>query len=61
MSLKLFFQAILKFLLGLVLVGLLVFLPAGTFKYLYGWIFMAILFVPMFIAGVVMMFKNPQL
>lgn len=61
MSLKLFFQATLKFLLGLVLVGLLVFLPAGTFKYLYGWIFMAILFVPMFIAGVVMMFKNPQL
>lgn len=61
MSLKLFFQAILKFLLGLVLVGVLVFLPAGTFKYLYGWIFMAILFVPMFIAGVVMMFKNPQL
>lgn len=61
MSLKLFFQAILKFLLGVVLVGVLVFLPAGTFKYLYGWIFMAILFVPMFIAGVVMMFKNPDL
>ena len=61
MSLKLFFQAILKFLLGLVLVGVLVFLPAGTFKYLYGWIFMAILFVPMFIAGIVMMFKNPDL
>lgn len=61
MSLKLFFQAILKFLLGFVLVGVLVFLPAGTFKYLYGWIFMAILFVPMFIAGVVMMFKNPDL
>ncbi len=61
MSFKLFFQAILKFLLGVVLVGVLVFLPAGTFKYLYGWIFMAILFVPMFIAGIVMMFKNPDL
>ena len=61
MSLKLFFQAILKFLLGIVLVGVLVFLPAGTFKYLYGWVFMSILFVPMFIAGVVMMFKNPYL
>lgn len=61
MSFKLFFQAILKFLLGIVLVGVLVFLPAGTFKYLYGWVFMSILFVPMFIAGVVMMFKNPYL
>ncbi|MBR3809158.1 MAG: isoprenylcysteine carboxylmethyltransferase family protein [Clostridia bacterium] len=61
MSLKLFFQAILKFLLGIVLVGVLVFLPAGTFKYLYGWVFMSILFVPIFIAGVVMMFKNPYL
>lgn len=61
MSFKLFFQAILKFLLGVVLVGVLVFLPAGTFKYLYGWIFMAILFVPMFIAGIVMMFKNQDL
>ena len=61
MTFKLFFQAILKFLLGVVLVGVLVFLPAGTFKYLYGWIFMTILFVPMFIAGIVMMFKNPDL
>ena len=61
MSLKLFFGAITKFLLGIVLVGVLVFLPAGTLNYLYGWIFMAILFVPMFIAGIVMMIKNPDL
>ena len=61
MSLKLFFGAITKFLLGVVLVGVLVFLPAGTLNYLYGWIFMAILFVPMFIAGIVMMIKNPNL
>ena len=61
MSLKLFFGAITKFLLGIVLVGVLVFLPAGTLNYLYGWIFMAILFVPMFIAGIVMMIKNPNL
>ena len=61
MSLKLFFGAITKFLLGVVLVGELVFLPAGTLNYLYGWIFMAILFVPMFIAGIVMMIKNPNL
>ena len=58
---KLFFSAITKFLLGVVLVGLLIFLPAGTFEYIQGWILMAILFVPMFCAGVVMMFKNPGL
>lgn len=61
MSLKLFFQAIVKFLLGVVSIGVLVFLPAGTVNYSYGWIFMAILFVPMFIAGIIMLFKNPSL
>ena len=61
MTMKLFFSAITKFLLGVVLVGLLVFLPAGTFDYIQGWILMAILFIPMFGAGVVMMFKNPGL
>ena len=61
MTLKLFIQAILKFLLGVVLVGVLVFLPAGTLHYLNGWIFMGILFIPMFFAGIVMMFKSPEL
>ena len=61
MNLKLFVQAILKFLLGVVLVGVLIFLPAGTLLYTYGWILMAILFLPMFIAGFVMMAKNPEL
>ena len=58
---KLFLQAIIKFILGVVLVGLLVFLPAGTFNYLGGWILMGILFIPMFIAGIIMMVKNPKL
>ncbi len=58
---KLFFQAIVKFLSGVILVGLLVFLPAGTLNFINGWIFMGILFVPMFIAGIVMMLKNPNL
>ena len=58
---KLFVQAILKFLLGIILIGILIFIPAGTFTYLNGWIFMGILFVPMFFAGIVMMFKNPDL
>ena len=61
MTIKLFIQAILKFLLGVVLVGALIFLPAGTLSYAYGWLFMGILFVPMFIAGLVMMAKNPSL
>ena len=61
MTLKLFFQALIKFLLGVVLVGLLIFIPAGTIEYFNGWIFMGILFIPMFIAGVVMMIKNPKL
>ena len=61
MSKKLFFQAIAKFFLGVILVGVLVFLPAGTLTYYQGWLFMAILFIPMFLAGIVMMFKNPEL
>lgn len=61
MTTKLFIQAITKFLSGIVLVGLLIFLPAGTLSFFNGWLFMGILFVPMFCAGIVMMFKNPEL
>lgn len=61
MSAKLFFEAIFKFLLGIILVGLLIFLPAGTLNYFNGWLFMGILFIPMLLAGLVMMIKNPSL
>ena len=61
MTLKLFLQAITKFILGVVMVGLLIFLPAGTFSYFNGWLFMGILFIPMFFAGIVMIFTNPDL
>ena len=61
MSVKLFVGAILKFLLGVLLVGLLIFLPAGTFAFFGGWLLMGILFIPMFGAGIVMMVKNPAL
>ena len=61
MSVKLFFQAIIKFILGVVLIGAMLFLPAGTFEYWNGWLFMGILFIPMFLAGIVLMFKNPEL
>jgi protein-S-isoprenylcysteine O-methyltransferase Ste14 len=58
---NLFIQAIGKFLLGVVIMGLLIFLPAGSLSYWQGWLFMGILFVPMFVAGLVMMAKNPEL
>ncbi len=61
MTVKLFLGAILKFILGIALVGVLIFLPAGTFFFFNGWLLMIILFVPMFFAGIVMMFKNPEL
>lgn len=61
MTAKLFFGAILKFILGVLLVGTLIFLPAGTFGFFGGWLLMGILFVPMFVAGIVMMIKNPKL
>ena len=61
MTLKLFISAITKFILGVALVGLLIFLPAGSLSFFGGWLFMGILFIPMFFAGIVMMFKNPDL
>lgn len=50
-----------KFFTGLVLVGLLLFLPAGTIHYPCGWLLMAVLFVPMFIVGVLMQLRSPEL
>ena len=61
MTAKLFIQAILKFLLGVLLVGALIFLPAGSLAFFPGWLLMGILFIPMFFAGIVMMIKNPDL
>ena len=61
MTKSLFLSAIGKFFLGVILVGFLIFLPAGTLAYFNGWLFMGILFVPMFLAGLVMMTKSPEL
>jgi len=61
MTAKLFIQALTKFLAGLLLVGLLLFLPAGTFAYPHAWLFIGILFVPMFIAGILLMCRQPEL
>ena len=61
MDIKLFFQAILKFIFGVVLVGALLFIPANSINYWNGWLFMGLLFVPMFVAGIILMVKNPEL
>ncbi len=61
MTAKLFFRAIAAFIAGLVIVGLLLFLPAGSFAFVKAWILIGVLFVPMFVAGIVMMFVNPSL
>lgn len=61
MRLSLLVQAVAKFLLGVLLIGVLIFLPAGTLSFFNGWLLMGILFVPMFVAGIVMLIKNPAL
>ena len=61
MNIKLFLEAILKFLLGILIVSLLIFVPAGTINYFNGWLLMILLFIPMFIAGIIMMIKSPSL
>lgn len=61
MDTKLFIQALTKFLSGGVILGLLIFLPAGSLHYWQGWLMMGVLFVPMFVAGLILMVKNPEL
>lgn len=61
MNIKLFFEALFKFLLGVLLIGLLIFIPANSLKFWNGWLFMSLLFIPMFCAGIIMMVKSPDL
>ncbi len=61
MTRELFLKAVTKFALGVVLIGALLFLPAGTWRYANAWLLMGILFIPMLIVGTVMMVKNPKL
>ena len=58
---KLMIRALIKFILGLALVGLLLFLPAGTIRYSGAWLFIGLLFIPMLIMGVVLFAKAPAL
>ena len=61
MNIKLFIQAIIKYVFGVLIVGGLLFIPAKSFEYWNGWLFMGLLFIPMFVAGVILMMKNPEL
>ena len=61
MDIKLFLQAIIKYVFGVLIVGGLLFIPAKSFDYWNGWLFMGLLFIPMFIAGIILMIKNPEL
>ena len=61
MNRKLFVEAMSKMLGGIVLVGALLFFPANTFSYWNAWLFMILLFIPMFLGGMILMIKNPKL
>lgn len=58
---KLFIQAISRFILGVLLIGVLLFVPAGTLNYINAWLLMGLLFIPMFIVGIILLIKNPDL
>ena len=61
MDKDLLIKALTKFLLGVIVLGLLLFFPAGSLHYWQGWLLMGILFIPMAVVGIVMMAKNPEL
>ena len=58
---KLLISALSKFIAGLILMGLVLFLPAGTWNYFNAWLFLGLLFIPMLILGIVLFFKAPEL
>lgn len=61
MDMKLFSQALVKFLFGLVIICLLLFIPAGTLDYFNAWLFISLLFIPMFVVGIIAFIKSPEL
>lgn len=61
MNKALLVQALVKFIAGIVLISMLLFLPAGSFAYWQGWVLIGVLFIPMFIAGIIMLIKSPDL
>ena len=61
MNSELLFQALKKFIFGLVIVAALLFIPSGTLDYPNAWLFISLLFIPMFVVGIILMFKDPDL
>ena len=61
MNKKLVVEAISKYIVGIILVGLLLFVPSGSFNYWNAWLFIGLLFIPMFFVGIIMLFKDPKL
>ena len=61
MDRDLLLKALTKYLLGVIVLGVLLFLPAGSLHYWQGWLLMGILFIPMFVAGIVLLAKSPEL
>ena len=60
-NIKLLFQALTKYILGLVMIGMMLFLPAGTLDFWNAWLFIGLLFIPMFILGVILFIKDKEL
>lgn len=58
---KILIQALVKYLIGFVIISILLFLPAGSFSYYNAWLFLGLLFIPMLLLGIVLLFKNPEL
>ncbi|MBR0141028.1 MAG: isoprenylcysteine carboxylmethyltransferase family protein [Ruminococcus sp.] len=61
MNKNLIIKAFTKYFAGFVLLAALIFIPAGSLKFMNGWLFMGLLFIPMFIMGIVLLLKNPEL
>ena len=61
MNIKLFLKATIRYILGLISVGFLLFFSANTFNYWNAWLFIGLLFIPMFIVGIILLFKKPVL
>ena len=61
MTVKEILLAVIKLICGILLVGILIFLPAGTLEYFNGWLLMGVLFIPMCVAGILLMIRNPAL
>jgi len=61
MTFKLFIEALIKYIIGIILVGLLIFIPAGSIDFTKGWLFIGLLFIPMFIVGIILIIFNPKL